>query len=134
MLAGEELRSRVMELSDQNGADIVIECAGHPTSAREMTVLCRCRGQIVNLSVFKKPVEIDMQAINFKEIEIIGSRVYEREDFQQAIDMAMDLKLNPIISKEFSLDEVSAAFKLFRAGEVCKVLILPNLTSNGGSK
>ena len=123
--AGEELRTRVMELSHQNGADLVIECAGHPSSAREMTSLVRSRGVVINLSVFKKPVEIDMQAVNFKEIEILGSRVYEREDFRSAIDLAMRLPLEKIITREFPLEDVSGAFELFRAGEVCKVLILP---------
>ena len=123
--AGEALRTRVMEISSQNGADIVFECAGHPSSAREMTSLVRSRGVIVNLGVFKKPVEIDMQAVNFKEVEIVGSRVYARKDFQAAIDLAMHLPLDKIITQEFSLHDVSDAFRLFRAGEVCKVLILP---------
>jgi 2-desacetyl-2-hydroxyethyl bacteriochlorophyllide A dehydrogenase len=123
--AGAALRAQIMELSDQNGADVVYECAGHPSSAKEMTALVRSRGTIVNLGVFKRPIEVDMQAINFKEVEIVGSRVYERKDFQAAIDMAMSLPLAPIISREFSLDDVSDAFRLFRAGEVCKVLILP---------
>ena len=123
--AGADLRSEVMNYSDQNGADIVYECAGHPTSATEMTALVRSRGKIVNLGVFKHPVEVDMQAINFKEVELIGSRVYERKNFQAAISMAMSLPLTPIISREFALGDVSAAFHLFRAGEVCKVLILP---------
>ena len=124
---GEALRAHIMELSGQNDADIVYECAGHPSSAREMTALVRSRGTIVNLGVFKKPVEVDMQAVNFKEIEILGSRVYERKDFQSAIDLAMKLPLDKIITQEFSLSDVSDAFKLFRAGEVCKVLILPML-------
>lgn len=124
--AGAPLRDRVMEISDQNGADIIYECAGHPSSAREMTALVRSRGTIVNLGVFKKPVEVDMQAVNFKEVEIVGSRVYERKDFQAAIDIAMSLPLEAVISRVFSLDDVSAAFQLFRAGEVCKVLILPS--------
>lgn len=123
--AGEALRTRVMELSNQNGADLVFECAGHPSSAREMTALARSRGVIVNVSVFKKPVEIDMQAVNFKEIEILGSRVYEREDFQSAIELAMHLPLDNIITREFPLHDVSSAFELFRAGKVCKVLIIP---------
>ena len=125
--AGEALQSRVMKLSDENGADVVYECAGHPSSAREMTSLVRSRGVIVNLGVFKKPVEIDMQAVNFKEIEVIGSRVYERKDFQTAIATAMSLPLKRIITQEFPLQDVFDAFKLFRAGEVCKVLILPML-------
>lgn len=124
--AGPELRERVFALSGQNGADIVYECAGHPSSAAEMTALVRSRGSIVNLGVFKRPVEIDLQAINFKEIAVIGSRVYERQDFTAAIQMAMMLPLEAIITREFSLHDVSDAFRLFRAGEMCKVMILPS--------
>jgi (R,R)-butanediol dehydrogenase/meso-butanediol dehydrogenase/diacetyl reductase len=123
--AGTELRARIMDLTAQNGADIVYECAGHPSSAKEMTAIARSRGVIVNLGVFKGPVEVDMQALNFKEIQILGSRVYERKDFQTAIDMAMSLTLAPIISAEFSLRDVSDAFRLFQDGEMCKILILP---------
>lgn len=125
--AGDALRDRVMEISSQDGAGLVYECAGHPSSARAMTSLVRCRGTIVNLGVFKKPVEIDMQAINFKEVEIAGSRVYTRQDFQQAIDMAMQLPLGQIISQEFPLRDVAHAFTVFRAGQACKVLIRPEL-------
>jgi (R,R)-butanediol dehydrogenase/meso-butanediol dehydrogenase/diacetyl reductase len=123
--AGEDLRRLVMELSGQNGADLIFECAGHPSSALEMSALVRSRGAIVNLGVFKKPVAIDMQAINFKEIEILGSRVYERKDFETAIDLAMNLPLERIVTHAYSLHDVGAAFEQFRSGEVCKALILP---------
>jgi (R,R)-butanediol dehydrogenase / meso-butanediol dehydrogenase / diacetyl reductase len=123
--AGENLRHMVMELSGQNGADLLFECAGHPSSALEMSTLIRSRGVIVNLGVFKKPVAIDMQAINFKEIEILGSRVYERKDFETAIDLAMNLPMERIVTHAFSLHDVGAAFEQFRSGQVCKALILP---------
>lgn len=123
--AGEPLRQLVMDISHQNGADLVFDCAGHSSAAREMTALVRPRGVIINLSVFKKPVEVDMQAINFKEIEILGSRVYERRDFEAAIDLAMQLPLDRIVTSVYSLKEVSSAFEQFRSGGVCKVLILP---------
>ncbi|HEX4030727.1 MAG TPA: alcohol dehydrogenase catalytic domain-containing protein [Terracidiphilus sp.] len=127
--AGEPLRKIVMDISHQNGADLIFDCAGHPSAAREMTSLVRPRGVIVNLSVFKKPVEIDMQAINFKEIEILGSRVYERQDFESAIGLAMKLPLDRIVTSVYSLQEVSSAFEQFRSGGVCKVLILPLQTT-----
>jgi (R,R)-butanediol dehydrogenase/meso-butanediol dehydrogenase/diacetyl reductase len=123
--AGENLRRLVMDLSDQNGADLLFECAGHPSSALEMSNLVRSRGVIVNLGVFKKLVAIDMQAINFKEIEMYGSRVYERKDFETAISLAMNLPLERIVTHAYSLRDVGAAFEQFRSGEVCKVLILP---------
>jgi (R,R)-butanediol dehydrogenase / meso-butanediol dehydrogenase / diacetyl reductase len=123
--AGEHLRQQVMELSSENGADLLLECAGQPSSAREMTALVRSRGVIVNFSVFKKPVPVDMQAVNFKEIEILGSRVYERKDFQTAIDLAMQMPLEPIVSRVYPLREVRTAFEQLRSGEMCKILITP---------
>jgi len=123
--AGKDLQNLVMELSEGNGADVLFECAGTASSAREMTSLMLSRGVIVNLGVFKKPVEIDMQAINFKEIKVLGSRVYERKDFQTAIDVAMQLPLDRVVTHSFPLSDVATAFNQFRLGEVCKALILP---------
>jgi len=121
--AGSELHERVMQLTAGNGADLLFECAGHPTSAHEMTALVRSRGVIVNLSVFKKPALVDLQAINFKELELIGSRVYERQDFHEAIELAMTLPAAKIVSHEFSLNDVSAAFEQFHSSAACKVII-----------
>jgi 2-desacetyl-2-hydroxyethyl bacteriochlorophyllide A dehydrogenase len=124
--AGDALRETVMELSARNGADLVFECAGAPATAREMTALVRSRGTIVNLGVFKKPAEVDLQAINFKEIQILGSRVYEPKDFETAIELAPRLPLDPIVTHAFSLQDVVSAFQKFRSGDVCKALILPS--------
>lgn len=123
--AGEPLQTLVDELSDGNEADILYECAGHPSSARAMTSLVRSRGVIVNLSVFKSPAEIDMQAINFKEIELLGSRVYERKDFEEAIELAQRIPLGRIVSSTFPLQSVDEAFEQFRSGKGCKVIIVP---------
>jgi threonine dehydrogenase-like Zn-dependent dehydrogenase len=125
--AGDRLAQIVMKETDGEGVDVVFECAGVPATARDMTALVRCRGGIVNLGVFKKPAEVDLQAINFREITIVGSRVYSRQDFEDAIRLAPLLPLEPIVTHSFSLLQVGAAFELFRSGEnACKVLIEPN--------
>lgn len=123
--AGEELRSEVMRLTSDDGADLLFECAGHPSSAEEMTTLVRSRGVIVNLGVFKRPVPVDLQAVNFKELEIVGSRVYTREDFAEAIRLAADLPLDRIVSHTFPLPEVASAFDQFQSSDACKVLVIP---------
>ena len=106
---------------------MIVECAAAVTSASEMTSLVRSRGTIVNLSVFKKPVSVDLQAVNFKELTIVGSRVYTRHDFAEAIKLASALPLERIVTHFFSLPEVQSAFSCFERGEgVCKVLVLPN--------
>jgi 2-desacetyl-2-hydroxyethyl bacteriochlorophyllide A dehydrogenase len=123
--AGDPLRTEVMTLTNDDGADLLFECAGHPSTATEMTTLVRSRGVIVNLGVFKTPVPVDLQAVNFKEIEIVGSRVYERRDFEEAIALAGQLPLEPIISHTFPLPEVASAFEQFQSSAACKVLIMP---------
>jgi len=66
--AGAEIKDLVDSETSGDGADLVFECVGAPDSIREMTGLVRSRGKIVNLGVCKKPVKVDMQAVNFKEI------------------------------------------------------------------
>lgn len=125
--AGEEIRELIDRETAGDGADLVFECVGAPESVMEMTNLVRSRGTIVNLGVSKKPVKVDMQAVNFKEITIVGSRVYRRQDFEDAIQLASSLGVRKIVTDTFVLAEVQAAFGRFQRGnDVCKVLILPN--------
>jgi (R,R)-butanediol dehydrogenase / meso-butanediol dehydrogenase / diacetyl reductase len=125
--AGAGLREEIMRMTNGEGADLVYECAGAPSSAADMTALLRPRGTVVNLGVFKRLVEVDLQAVNFKELTLIGSRVYTRDDFKTAISMAEVLPIQRVVTHSFPLREVQAAFECFRRGKgVCKVLILPN--------
>jgi len=125
--AGSDLKKLVDQETLEEGVDLLFECTGAPSAARDMTNLVRCRGTIVNLGVFKKPVEVDMQAVNFKEITILGSRVYGRKDFEEAIRLAAILPIREIVTHSFALRDVQAAFEIFRQGkDVCKVIMLPN--------
>ena len=124
--AGEPLKETVREITSGEGADVIFECAGASAGALEMTSLVRPRGTIINLSVFKTPPAVDMQAVNFKDLTIIGSRVYAREDFLQAISLAQTLPLHRIVTHSFRLQEVAAAFSCFLGGkDVCKVVVTP---------
>lgn len=124
--AGEEFAEAIQERTGGEGADLVFECAGVSETAKSMISLTRCRGTVVNLGVFKKPTEADLQTLNFREITLLGSRVYTRRDFETAIQLAPDLPLMPIVTNFFPLNDVSTAFERFQAGAgVCKILILP---------
>jgi len=125
------LKTNILEyINDKtNGdlADIIFEVAGVQESARQMTELLRPRGSIVNVSVFKKQPVVDMRAVNFKELTIVGSRVYARDDFLKAIEISSQIPLAKIVTHRLPLTEVANAFNLFKEKEnVCKVLFKPN--------
>jgi (R,R)-butanediol dehydrogenase / meso-butanediol dehydrogenase / diacetyl reductase len=124
--AGAATDSTILDVTSGEGADLVFECAGVPASAAAMTALVRCRGTIVNLGVFKKPVPIDVQLLNFREVTLIGSRVYTRDDFREAIRLASELPLERIVTDVLPLDQVDTAFDRFIHGErSCKVIVQP---------
>lgn len=125
--SGDTAFETILQATGGEGADVVFECAGSPGAAADMIRLVRCRGTVVNVSVFKKPVAVDMQAVNFRELTIIGSRVYAMQDFRKAIEIAPSLPLNEMITHCLPLTKVAEAYRLLRSGVgVCKVLVEPS--------
>ena len=112
------------EQTEGNLADMVFEVAGVQSTADQMTKLVRPRGSIINVSVFKKAPVVDMRAVNFKELRVIGTRVYTREDYKKALQIAPNLPLNKIITHRLPLTEVESAFEVvFKQKQVCKILL-----------
>lgn len=108
------------------GADVVFEVAGAPAAASMMTKLVKVRGRIVIVAVYPKPVEVDLFRLFWREITIIGTRVYEPEDFEKAIALAESgsLPLDQIITKVLPLDRLADAFhEMESGGEALKILM-----------
>lgn len=120
------LRERVLEATNGEGADVVFEAAGTQATADQMCQIVRPRATIVNVSVFKTPPSLDMRTVNFLELTIVGSRVYERSDFARAIEIVRLPGPRRIITHRFPVDRVSDAFDILaRGADACKILIIP---------
>ena len=51
-----------------------------------MTDVTRVRGKICMVSVHKQPHEVNLRDVNFKEQTLVGTRVYTKDEFGQAVD------------------------------------------------
>lgn len=80
-----QLGARVLERTAGLGADLVLEAAGVPSSLRTAVDVARKGGKIVILGVFHEEVALDYRAILLHEKQIIGSLIYQRQDFADAI-------------------------------------------------
>jgi len=119
-----DLAEEILSLTDGTGADIVFEAAGSKGAAMQMSQLVRCRGKVILVSVHKNPHEVNLQAINFKEISIIGSRVYSPADYEQALELAADLPVERLISHKVPIEQGADAFGLVKdSQDVGKVVI-----------
>ena len=114
----------VNELSRDEGADIVFECAGSSSAALQMCDLVRPRGKVIMVSVHKESHPVDLREVSFKEITMIGTRVYTRSSYQKALQLVRDLPFDELVSHRFAIEDAAAGFELMQKPEdVCKVLI-----------
>ena len=114
----------VLRLTDGIGADVVFEAAGSESAAMQMAEIVRCRGKIILVSVHNAPHLVDLRTINFKEVTIIGTRVYARSDYEQAIRLAQELPVDRLISHKVAIEDGADGFHLMSDPQgVCKVLI-----------
>jgi 2-desacetyl-2-hydroxyethyl bacteriochlorophyllide A dehydrogenase len=122
--ADDDLVSQVLELTGGRGGDVVFEATGHTSVAPQLMDLVRIRGQIVQVGIFKEPVPLDMRTLNFHEVDVIGTRVYEKEDFRRAISLAAQkrIDLEPLVTNVLTLGEGVSAFEAAKNATSLKVL------------
>jgi (R,R)-butanediol dehydrogenase/meso-butanediol dehydrogenase/diacetyl reductase len=77
----------IRDLTDGEGADVVVEAVGHPATVAQMVAACRVRGRILVGGIGGAPPPVDLPSVIFKELTLIGSRVYESRDMATALQL-----------------------------------------------
>jgi (R,R)-butanediol dehydrogenase/meso-butanediol dehydrogenase/diacetyl reductase len=80
-----QLHRRILERTAGLGAELVLEAAGTPSSLQTAVAIARKGGKIVVLGVFHEEVALDFRMILLTEKHIMGSLIYQRQDFADAI-------------------------------------------------
>ncbi len=121
---------RCNELTDNAGFDVVFEVSGSQPGLLFATQACKIRGTIVPVGFPGKVPEFNILQCIFKELSVIGSRVYTFQDFKKTIKMLENIVKNRIydldrlISDTFSLEELEKAFTIMGKGaNTGKILI-----------
>ncbi|GBU09282.1 alcohol dehydrogenase [Gammaproteobacteria bacterium] len=74
-------------LTQGHGVDIAFDCAAHPSVAAILTKVVRVQGTLEIVGSYKFPPEFPLLDVEFKELTVIGTRVYTSEDFEEAITL-----------------------------------------------
>jgi (R,R)-butanediol dehydrogenase/meso-butanediol dehydrogenase/diacetyl reductase len=115
----------VLERTEGTGADVVFEVAGVSETVVAAHRMCRVRGQVVQVSNPKDLVPTDLLPLSFKELTVVGVRVYAEGDFGRAIEIAgtAGLPLARLQSEPYALEQGEEAFRRARAAtDVMRVL------------
>ena len=122
----EDLNEVVQKWTGDAGADIAFEVSGSVPGVKAMTDVLRRRGTGVIVGIQPKAPPVDVFQIFWKELSIIGARVYERPDFEEAVKLVADgtVPADALISDVMPLAETATAIERLDSGEdVVKLLI-----------
>lgn len=120
-----DIIEQILSLTDGKGSDFTFDCAAHPSVAELLVQTTKVQGKTVIVGAYKKPPSLDLLQVMFKEITIVGTRVYTPKDFDIAIQfLKKDFPFEKIISHCLPATEVQSGFDvLLSGGNAVKVLI-----------
>jgi 2-desacetyl-2-hydroxyethyl bacteriochlorophyllide A dehydrogenase len=107
------------------GADTVFEVSSAAAAVLGATELVKARGTIVIVAIHTQPRPIDLQRVFLRELRILGARVYQRTDFERAVEL-LTTGLIPADGLITSIEPITAtaqAFAALETGLAMKVLI-----------
>jgi len=126
-LQTESLEDLVNKLSDNYGADVVLECSGAAPAINSGLNLIKKRGYFTQIGLTGKKIEFDIEKICFKELHFSGSLGSRNYSWRRALQLLAKgrVTLEPLADTKLPLLEWETAFKRFEKKEGCKFFLLP---------
>lgn len=123
----EDVQAVIAGITGNQGIDVAFECAGAGTAVGLCLSTVRRKGQVIQVGLAGRAVEIDYDLICLKEIELRGSFTHNKGTWARAVTLLPDprLKLGALVSGVYPLEEWSIAFEKSAKAEGLKYLLHP---------
>jgi L-iditol 2-dehydrogenase len=117
----------VRDLAGSDGADVVVECSGAGPAVNMALDMVRKRGQLTQMGLFGRPVEVDFEKIAYKELQVSGGIGQRRPAWRRALRLmeSGEVQAEKLISHDLGLDEWERGFELLEKQEGMKVILRP---------
>lgn len=111
--AREPLHQRLLELTDGHGPDVVIEAVGTPATFRAAVEEVIFTGRVVYIGYAKEPVSYETRHFVQKELDVLGSRNAQPEDFRAVISLLEERKfpVDQVVTRVVGLEEAPEALR-----------------------
>ncbi|WP_461538048.1 L-threonine 3-dehydrogenase [Spongorhabdus nitratireducens] len=124
-VARESLDDVMVGLGMQEGFDVGLEMSGNGQAFQQMLANMNHGGKVALLGIPSSDTTIDWNHVIFKGLQIKG--IYGREMFETWYKMTSmlqsGLKLDPVITHRFPVDDYAEAFEVMRGGRSGKVIL-----------
>jgi threonine dehydrogenase-like Zn-dependent dehydrogenase len=127
----DDRRKLALELSGGYGADLVVECVGHPSAVPEGAELCRDGGSYLVLGQYANAGEVPFNphVITRKQLRMAGSWGFEPRHVHQAIGFLETApwgeRFAGQVTHRFPLESANEALDTVRHWRAGKAVLLP---------
>jgi 2-desacetyl-2-hydroxyethyl bacteriochlorophyllide A dehydrogenase len=116
------------EVTDGGGFDIVYDTSGAASCILQMPDLCRCGGKLLSLGLSGDAYQFIIGKVAFKEITLVGNRLYSQEDFEEGVrfveDNWQELHLDRMVTDRLPLSDAEKAVSMMINGDnICKIIL-----------
>lgn len=113
--AVQNLKSYTKEATEGVGFDVVCDTSGSKAVTLMLPDLCRVRGALISLVLSGITYEFPIGKISFKEMTLIGSRLYSQNDFENGMKIMKALadryNINSLVTNIMPLSQTEKAFE-----------------------
>jgi len=109
----QDLPAEINARTGNKGADVVFEVSGTQPGVDAMTACAATRARIVMVAIHAKKPQIDLFQFFWRELKLIGVRVYEPEDYEKAIAIIVSggVDADTVITDVSPLSAIQGAFE-----------------------
>ena len=124
--AAVDVSELVEDWTDGAGAEVAFEVSGAEAGVRTAVDSLAVRGRLCLVAIHPRPREVNLHRFFWRELTLIGARLYDRADFETAVRLIAEdtIPAEQLISKVVPLAEAPSAFEALEGGgDVMKVLL-----------
>jgi L-iditol 2-dehydrogenase len=123
----EELGQAILRVFGPDKADLILECVGVQDTMTQAVDSARKGSTIVVVGVFGKKPEVNLGLVQDRELSLVGTLMYQKQDYLQAIELVASgkLSLDHMITHRFSFENYLEAYTTIESsgGQYMKVMI-----------
>ncbi|MFC1432264.1 zinc-binding dehydrogenase [Streptacidiphilus sp. N1-3] len=123
---GQDVTAEVEAWTGGAGAAVAFEVSGAAAGVATAVDVLAVRGRLVLVAIHSAPREVNLHRFFWRELTLIGARLYERDDFETAVRLIADgdITVGALISRISPLEQAGEAFAALESGGgVMKVLV-----------
>ena len=113
----EDLRTRVTELTNGRGVDVVLDNIGLEWSVNEGVYMVRPGGKVLVCGYISEDFKVNYQEVMKFEKEILGMRGMTRQDMAEVVELVNQRKIVPYVYKTVPFEQINEALGLLRDGK-----------------